>query len=254
MVGWKYQLPFPYRNNQLKHEKMRIIQLLFLTSFLLLATGAAGQQANIIPLPSSAQLNDTACRFHALKYIVTDRDGISSDAASLLQAKMQEMGISTTMRQKDSKGCILFQMVTAAQEAYTMEVKKNHVTISASTREGFLNGMQSLLQEMRSGMVPCGLIQDAPRFGWRGFMLDEARHFVGEEKVKQLLDILASYKINRFHWHLTDAQGWRIEIKAYPRLTEVGAIGNHTDANAPAAYYTQQQIRDMPMPPNAASR
>ncbi|MDR9824437.1 family 20 glycosylhydrolase, partial [Vibrio sp. FNV 38] len=66
-------------------------------------------------------------------------------------------------------------------------------------------------------------IVDEPRFGWRGFMLDEGRHFYGKEEVKKIIDVMAAYKMNRFHWHLTEDQGWRIEIKKYPKLTEVGA-------------------------------
>ena len=76
-------------------------------------------------------------------------------------------------------------------------------------------------------------------------MLDEARHFFGVEKVKELLDMMADYKLNRFHWHLSDNQGWRIEIKAFPELTRIGAIGCDTDKNAPARFYTQDEIREI---------
>lgn len=96
---------------------------------------------------------------------------------------------------------------------------------------------------MNAGKVRCGRIYDSPRFGWRGLMLDEARHFFGEEKVRQILDLMAYYKLNRFHWHLTDAQGWRLEIRKYPLLTEVGGIGTHSNRNAPAQFYTQEQVR-----------
>src|SRR5687768_17077897 len=76
-------------------------------------------------------------------------------------------------------------------------------------------------------------------------MLDESRHFFGKETVKMLLDQMALYKLNKFHWHLTDAPGWRIEIKQYPRLTLVGGIGNSTDSLAPASYYTQDEIAEI---------
>lgn len=76
-------------------------------------------------------------------------------------------------------------------------------------------------------------------------MLDEARHFSGEKRVKQILDLMAYYKMNRFHWHLTDAQGWRIEIKQYPKLATIGGEGCHSDPDTPAQYYTQEQIRDI---------
>ena len=76
-------------------------------------------------------------------------------------------------------------------------------------------------------------------------MLDESRHFFGKEKVKQILDLMAFHKLNIFHWHLTDVPGWRIEIKQYPKLTTVGAIGNHSNPNAPAQFYTQDDVREI---------
>ena len=76
-------------------------------------------------------------------------------------------------------------------------------------------------------------------------MLDESRHFFGKEKVKSLLDWMAFYKLNKFHWHLTDTPGWRVEIKKYPLLTYIGGIGNHSDPNAAPTYYTQEDIREV---------
>ena len=91
-----------------------------------------------------------------------------------------------------------------------------------------------------NGKVKCCTINDAPRYQWRGFMLDESRHFFGKEKVKQYLDIMASLRLNVFHWHLTDEPGRRIEIKKYPKLTQIGAVGNYHDTKAPATFYTQE--------------
>ena len=97
-------------------------------------------------------------------------------------------------------------------------------------------------------------IEDAPRFGWRGFMLDEGRHFFGKEEVKRVLDLMAAYKMNRFHWHLTEDQGWRLEIKKYPKLTEVGAwrqskvLGwgdTKPDGQRYGGYYTQEDAREI---------
>ena len=103
--------------------------------------------------------------------------------------------------------------------------------------------------------VPCCSIHDAPRWGWRGMSLDESRHFFGKEEVKRLLDMLFMMKLNVFHWHLTDDQGWRIEIKKYPRLTETGSKrtctqvdGWHTShmVNEPhEGFYTQEDIREI---------
>lgn len=101
------------------------------------------------------------------------------------------------------------------------------VTIAAKNRAGMFYGIQTFLQLVRNGGrdLACCEIEDAPRYDWRGYMLDESRHFFGKEKVKQLLDWMAYYKLNKFHWHLTDEPGWRIEIKKYPRLATVGEKG-----------------------------
>ena len=133
-----------------------------------------------------------------------------------------------------------------APEAYELKVTRHKVLITAGSDAGVFYARQTLAQELETeGGYRIGVIRDEPRFAWRGFMLDESRHFFGEEYVRKTLDLMAYYKFNKFHWHLTDAQGWRIEIKKYPLLTEVGAVGNHTDPKAPARFYTQEQIREI---------
>ena len=131
-------------------------------------------------------------------------------------------------------------------EGYTLTVTKKGVKAVASTPAGLFYARQSLEQmKAPDGSVPCVEIYDWPRFSWRGFHLDVSRHFMSVEEIKQELDILASYKINTFHWHLTDDQGWRIEIKKYPLLTQVGAWRREFDGNIHGGYYTQEQIREM---------
>jgi len=130
-------------------------------------------------------------------------------------------------------------------EGYLLEVERNHVRIVGGSEAGIFYGIQTLLQEAESGGLRCGTVTDWPRYAWRGFMLDEARHFSGKERVKGILDQMARLKLNRFHWHLTDAQGWRIQIGGWPLLTEVGAVGTHSDPEAPAAFYTQEDIREI---------
>lgn len=132
-----------------------------------------------------------------------------------------------------------------SDEAYELQIKKNGVVIRSSAPAGRFYAEKTLEMLAASDQVQCMTIKDEPRFEWRGFMLDEARHFFGKEKVKQLLDLMARYKLNRFHWHLSDSQGWRIEIKAFPELCKVGAVGCYTDRNAPARYYTQDDIREI---------
>lgn len=136
---------------------------------------------------------------------------------------------------------------TGADEAYRLEITPDSVFIQSATVTGAFRGEETLKQLLRSGKGTTStcVINDAPRYSWRGFMLDESRHFFGKEKVKQLLDIMASLRLNVFHWHLTDEPGWRIEIKKYPLLTKVGSKGNYHDPSAPAAFYTQEDIKDI---------
>jgi len=136
--------------------------------------------------------------------------------------------------------------------SYSLLITNHHIILSASNREGIFYGIQSLLQlignvgnSTKQVSLQALTIHDSPRYQWRGFMLDESRHFFGRQKVEMLLDWMARYKLNKFHWHLTDAHGWRIQINKYPKLTTVGGIGNFTDSLAPAKYYTQDDIREI---------
>lgn len=153
------------------------------------------------------------------------------------------------------------------QEGYALTVAPKGVTIRADSAAGLFYGAQTLLQLLpitnetgspKSVAVPCVNIEDQPRFRWRGLMLDVSRHFFTKEEVERLLDEMAWHKLNVFHWHLVDDQGWRIEIKKYPRLTEMGAwrkaIGFGLDAKSSTAYgpdgryggfYTQDEIREV---------
>ena len=140
-------------------------------------------------------------------------------------------------------------------EGYVMRIAPEAIHVHAATAAGRYYGLQSLVQLIEAApraadgsiTLACRDIVDSPRFAWRGFMLDESRHFTGVDGVKRLLDGMARYKLNRFHWHLTDSPAWRIEIKKYPLLTRVGGRGSETDRNpdAPANYYTQDQIREI---------
>jgi hexosaminidase len=134
-------------------------------------------------------------------------------------------------------------------EEYRLTVSLEGIIIEAGCANGCYYGLQSALQLISNagaaGTIQRAVIHDTPRYGWRGLMLDESRHFIGMEEVKKLLDFMALHKLNKFHWHLTDSQGWRIEIRKYPLLTIVGAVGNLTNPNAPAQYYTQAEIAEI---------
>ena len=133
-----------------------------------------------------------------------------------------------------SSGMIVLEQDEKAgmpDEAYTLVVTPEQVKLRSSSESGLYYAKEAFVQLVRmgKGRVHACRIEDAPRYGWRGFMLDESRHFFGKEKVKQYLDIMASLRMNVFHWHLTDEPGWRIEIKRYPKLTTEGAVGNWHD-------------------------
>lgn len=146
----------------------------------------------------------------------------------------------------------------SASEAYTLIVDARGVTVRAATEAGLFYGAATLAQLATGGSdghVPALRIDDAPRFPWRGLMLDSARHFQSLDEIRQMLDAMAAHKLNTFHWHLTDDQGWRMEIKRYPKLTEVGScrLPAGDGARDPATgterrycgYYTQEQIREV---------
>ena len=165
-----------------------------------------------------------------------------------------------------------------AKDGYQLNVKANGIDINAANYSGTLSAIatlnQLLLQNDDKAAIPAVAVSDAPRFNWRGFHLDVSRHFFTVDEVKEIIDLMALYKLNRFHWHLTDDQGWRIEIKKYPLLTEKGAwrIYNNQDTACMqlaarddnpnllipkkntrvengdtlyGGYYTQDQIRDV---------
>ena len=164
------------------------------------------------------------------------------------------------------KGFIFLKDTSLADEEYSINITTKNCTVRASSYNGFLYAIQTLKQltsvsifsentdSSEKFYFPCVKIQDKPRFGYRGMHLDCSRHFFSVDEVKKYLDVMAIYKLNRFHWHLTDDQGWRVEIKKYPKLTEIGAFRNGTvikkdwgsnDGIRYGGYYTQEQMRDI---------
>lgn len=171
---------------------------------------------------------------------LTDNQTIS------LGAQLRTLGISD----QKSTGCIICRCdptLCMEDEEYRITVTPEKITLEASAAQGMAHAKSALLQLVRSGKgrIRSCRIKDSPRYEWRGFMVDESRHFFGKKKIMQYLDIMASLRMNVFHWHLTDQPGWRIEIKRYPKLTAEGAVGNWHDADAPAQFYTQDDIREI---------
>lgn len=151
-----------------------------------------------------------------------------------------------------------------SKEGYQLQVTSSGIKLEANTDAGLFYGLQTLLQlipaesNRQQFLIPCSAITDYPRFGWRGLMLDVSRHFFSKEEVKQYIDEMVQYKFNVFHWHLSDDEGWRIEIKSLPQLTKVGAwrvprtglFGNFAlpqpgEAATYGGYYTQEDIKEI---------
>lgn len=146
------------------------------------------------------------------------------------------------------------------KEKYSIDISAKEIVIRSNTDQGYFLALQTLIQLFSqykdSGRIPAMKIEDEPKFAWRGMHLDVSRHFFTVEEVKQYIDYLAMYKLNTFHWHLTDDQGWRIEIKKYPKLTQIGSkrkesmIGAYVDNTFDGKpygpyFYTQEQIKDV---------
>jgi hexosaminidase len=152
------------------------------------------------------------------------------------------------------------QAADTVQGAYNLKVSATGVKISSYSRQGVFYGIQSLIQLLPTTKsarlnIPYVSVKDAPRFGYRGMHLDVGRHFFPVSDVKKYIDYLALHKMNYFHWHLTEDQGWRIEIKKYPKLTSVGAFrkgtitghapGTGTDETPHGGFYTQEEVKDV---------
>jgi len=161
--------------------------------------------------------------------------------------------VGTTRKIPRSLVLIQFKKDFLPNEAYSLEIKPRKITIAAGSGAGIFYAIQSLFQLMpvdaskNNFSVPCATIEDSPRFKWRGVHLDVCRHMFPVEFIKKYIDILAMYKMNTFHWHLTEDQGWRIEIKKYPKLTEIGAWRKDSlsENNKYGGFYTQDQIREV---------
>ena len=202
----------------------------------------------IIPYPSSLEMSEGSLTLSSLSAIAYTGAEMKEHVEAFSQQLATSTGIAVEVKEAGDappKGEIWFGTDEAlAKEAYTMSINADGITIKASEFGGWFYALQTLKQllpreyfasEKQSGTeawsLPCLNIEDRPHLGHRGYMLDIARHFFNKDEVKKVLDIMALYKMNRFHWHLTDDQGWRIHIPEYPKLTEVGAIRKGSFAN-----------------------
>jgi hexosaminidase len=226
----------------------------------------------IIPLPQSIQQDNGQLPLLPSTSIFLKDTSLRSAAEYLNKRLQEETGFSLPFKTSPGKGGISLEVnrTLAHQEGYTLKVDRDGIEITGNDEAGAFYGIQTLLQIIREipakdkdspsrYAVPYVRILDYPRFAWRGMHLDVARHFFSIDFIKKQLEIMARHKLNVFHWHLTDDQGWRIEIKKYPGLTEIGAWradreDQPWDAREPlkagerpsyGGFYTQDQIRDV---------
>ncbi len=224
------------------------------------------QSLGLVPLPREVKA-------YAATYSLPQKISIyaagkdAQNVASLLKEMLAPLGKTVALTTNRAAAQIkLLTAPTPSPEGYRLVVDKGGVQITAASGAGLFYGSQTLLQLLppratAAVRVPYVRISDEPAFQWRGAMLDVCRHFFSVEFVKKYIDFLAAYKLNTFHWHLTDDQGWRIEIKKYPKLTQVSAFRKQTligaqqlfktpadfkyDATPYGGFYTQAQIKEV---------
>ncbi len=231
---------------------------------LMLVNALMAAPAALIPWPARLSENRGVCRLteaSPLLYPAGDRD-----LESLARLAAGEIGRSSGWHLtavpddgvKKGAGSIRLGLDPALAglggEGYRLTIAPAGVRLTAAAPAGLYRGLQTLRQLIpcagaarrgRSFTLPCLEISDQPRFAWRGVHVDVARHFHSAAFMKEILDWMALFKMNRLHWHLTDDQGWRIEIKKYPRLTEVGAWRTEADGSRYGGFYTQDEIREV---------
>lgn len=231
-----------------------------LLPFVLFLSLSVSAQVNLIPLP--AQLTYEKGNLNLECPWNVTADGPLRPMAERLQAEI------APLHPKSELECLRATPIALKlikpdtllnNEWYALKVSPGGISISATTEAGLYRGTRTLVQLLEQGQattsIPCLIITDWPRFGWRGMHLDVCRHFFPVSFIKKYIDLLARYKMNSFHWHLTDDQGWRIQIKSRPELTAVGAWRKGSQVGAYAnqqfdtvrygGFYTQDEIREV---------
>ena len=209
---------------------------------------------NIIPKPTS--LIPTAGNFSILPetqiVITTDNEEVAAIGMLLASYLKDASQFNLSITNEDTTtGKIMLKLEgdpVLGDEGYELSITSQEIVLQAQCPAGLFYGVQTLRQLLPTepsdeSSLPAVSIRDFPRFEWRGAMLDVARHFFGVEDVKHFIDLISHYKLNRLHLHLTDDQGWRIEIKSWPRLAEVG--GRSQVGGGGGGYYTQEQYKEI---------
>lgn len=226
----------------------------------------SSSEVSIIPNPVELILSEESFAFKNGQTISIENDEQTSVAEYLVKSIHKTASIDLKAVDLDTHASIVFTKAKDLQpEAYELNITPQQIVIKANDAAGYFYGVQSILQLLTEDnttstsdskwLVPSVAIKDQPKFGWRAYMLDEGRYFQGEEFVKLMLDQMALLKMNIFHWHLTEDGGWRIEIKKYPKLTEIGSQRSDSEIETwksgklmgkpHGGFYTQEQIKNI---------
>lgn len=213
------------------------------------------EQPALLPVPRQYHAQQAQPFMLSAKTAISLQHAGFLEAASVFRQYVQQWkGITLKLMKGKQTASNVIEIQYAPQQdtaAYNLTISSGKIVVRAASRSGIGNALASLLQLVltagkgSSAALAACEIADVPAYPWRGFMLDEARHFFGKAEVKKLLDQMYLFKLNRFHWHLTDEPAWRLAIEKYPRLTSVGAKGSFSDATAAPRYYTKQEVREI---------
>lgn len=254
---------------------MKRILLLFFALMLLCPFGAGAENfVNLTPKPKQMTVGTGTLSLPTdFRVCVAGLpDSIKAEATNFVEFLNGKSGLKVKTTTKTSGAQIVLSRYagTLDPEGYKLDITTSGVKLQSNTTAGFFYGLTTLKKLMpasvRAGVADVSLttlplpvvsITDSPRFGYRGFMLDVSRHFFDVDEIKKILNVMADYKLNRFHWHITDDQGWRLEIKKYPKLTTIGATRENsyltdlkhgpywTNKQDGPFFYTQEQVREV---------
>ena len=217
---------------------------------------------SIIPHPANIEYVSGSITLKS-EPVIAFSEELTNEAQFLQSYLSSDFSVRANLKEGKGKADIVLQIdptvLPEKKEGYVLEALSRSIVVKANSPEGIFNGIQTLRQALKGKdgklMIQKATVTDYPAFSWRAFMLDEARYFKGKEVVFTLLDEMARLKMNIFHWHLTDDQGWRIEIKKYPKLTEIGAWRDSSEINhfhsniydgvPHGGFYTQEQIGEI---------
>ncbi len=219
---------------------------------------------SVIPCPNEVSLSEGAFNVKGVAIAIDPALDEASQAA--VRRFVSALETASGVKTKSGKALSFVLNANLAPEQYVIDIQPKAAHVEASALNGFVYACETLKQMLPAAIygstvqadagwvLPCAHIEDQPRFAYRGMHMDPSRHFWTIEETKRYLDVMTAYKLNRLHWHLTDDQGWRMEVKAYPRLTEVGAWRNGTvikkdwgsnDGIRYGGFYTQEQMKEI---------